>query len=428
MKFRFMSLVTVVLFGLLSFVDSQECDAENSVSPKAIVAKTEDKAIRIATFNVSLYRKQLGQLAKDLEQGDKQAEQLAKIIVRVNADIVLLNEIDDDNGKSAKLFRDRYLHTAGNDAIARPWTYIYTPTVNTGVDSGLDLDSNGKTGTPSDCWGYGEYPGQYGMAILSRYPIDEGQIRTFQNFLWSQMPEAMRPRNVDGKYYWNDSTWSKLRLSSKSHADVTINVDGQLLHLLVSHPTPPVFDGPEDRNGCRNHDEIRFWKDYVEWPAKDSRIITAKDSRNDAAKAYHVDDSGSTGGIPRDSCFVIIGDLNADPIDGSGIHQGIQGLLDSKQVNNQVIPQSEGAAEAARMQGKLNATHKADPATDTGDFNDGNPGNLRCDFVVPSANLAIVGSGVFWPIQEQLAEADKKMIDATDHRMVWIDVMLPAVK
>ena len=35
------------------------------------------------------------------------------------------------------------------------------------------------------------------------------------------------------------------------------------MHLLVAHPTPPTFDGAEDRNGTRNHDEIRFWADYV---------------------------------------------------------------------------------------------------------------------------------------------------------------------
>ena len=38
---------------------------------------------------------------------------------------------------------------------------------------------------------------------------------------------------------------------------------GKTVHFLVSHPTPPVFDGPEDRNGTRNFDEIRFWADYV---------------------------------------------------------------------------------------------------------------------------------------------------------------------
>ena len=32
----------------------------------------------------------------------------------------------------------------------------------------------------------------------------------------------------------------------------------------LHHPTPPVFDGPDDHNGTRNHDEIRFWSDYID--------------------------------------------------------------------------------------------------------------------------------------------------------------------
>ena len=54
-----------------------------------------------------------------------------------------------------------------------------------------------------------------------------------------------------------------VRLSSKSHWDVPVKVGGHTVHVLASHPTPPTFDGEEDRNGRRNHDEIRFWADYV---------------------------------------------------------------------------------------------------------------------------------------------------------------------
>ena len=53
------------------------------------------------------------------------------------------------------------------------------------------------------------------------------------------------------------------------------------LHVLASHPTPPTFDGPEDRNGRRNHDEIRFWADYI----------------SPGQSGYIVDDEGRSGGI-----------------------------------------------------------------------------------------------------------------------------------
>ncbi len=55
-----------------------------------------------------------------------------------------------------------------------------------------------------------------------------------------------------------------LRLSSKSHWDIPLQIGGAIVHVLTAHPTPPVFDGPEDRNGCRNHDEIRLWSDYID--------------------------------------------------------------------------------------------------------------------------------------------------------------------
>src|SRR5690606_19592470 len=85
---------------------------------------------------------------------------------------------------------------------------------------------------------------------------------------------------------------------------------GTVVHVLVSHPTPPVFDGPEDRNGRRNHDEIRFWADYVE----------------DGERAsYLVDDAGVRGGLAPDALFVILGDLNADPAPGAG--DGVPGAI-----------------------------------------------------------------------------------------------------
>lgn len=61
-----------------------------------------------------------------------------------------------------------------------------------------------------------------------------------------------------------------LRLSSKSHWDVPINIplDAEAsvtkrVHMLLHHPTPPAFDGAEGRNHLRNHDEIRLFADYV---------------------------------------------------------------------------------------------------------------------------------------------------------------------
>jgi hypothetical protein len=116
--------------------------------------------------------------------------------------------------------------------------------------------------------------------------------------------------------------------------------------------------------------------------------------------------------------------LNSDPNDGSGIAQGIIDLLSSKRVAANFVPESKGGVEASKLQGKVNEKHKGNPANDTGDFNDNSAGNLRIDFVLPSSNCKIVGGGVFWPTADQLKVIDSKLVDASDHHLVWLDIQL----
>ena len=376
--------------------------------------------IRIATFNVSLNRKEQGQLVRELKAGDEQAKRIATIVQLVAPDVLLANEVDYSNGEAAKLFKDLYLlKSSANEWKTQPssMVHLFTAPVNTGVPSGLDLNLNGRTADSDDSWGYGAFPGQYGMAVYSRFPISEKQVRSFQMFRWSQMPNAKRPKLVDKatgqeKFFHSDEVWNKLRLSSKSHWDVPMEINGTTLHVIASHPTPPVFDGLEDRNGCRNHDEIRLIRDYVSGTSDGS---------------YLVDDKGKSGPLAADSSFVILGDLNSDPKDGSGISQGIIDLLSSKRVLSDFVPESQGAVEATQAQGKANLKHKGNAANDTGDFNDNEPGNLRIDFVLPSANCKVVNGGVFWPAGQKLKDIDPKLADASDHHLVWLDIELAPV-
>ena len=353
--------------------------------------------LRVATFNATMNRKSAGELTEGLQKGDPQAAKIAEILRAVSPDVFLLNEIDHDE-RSAEVFLNRYLASQERQDSQEPteqppWKYFFAGPVNTGVDSGLDLDGNGKLHEPNDAWGFGTYPGQYGMAVFSRHEIQKEAIRTFQSFRWSQMPGALRPmRSNPGstalESYYPDAVWDQLRLSSKSHWDVPILIGGKTLHLIASHPTPPVFDGPEDRNGCRNHDEIRLLMDYV---------------AGDSSGAYVVDDNGRTGPLATDASFVIAGDLNSDPIDGDGRAEAIRKLLEHPRLAKSPAPKSLGGVEASENSKGANLKHQADPATDTGDFNDRNPGNLRIDFVLPSANLKVLASGVYWPSKSQSA-------------------------
>jgi endonuclease/exonuclease/phosphatase family metal-dependent hydrolase len=365
--------------------------------------------LRVATFNAAMNRKSAGELTEGLQKGDPQAAKIAEILRAVSPDVFLLNEIDYDE-RSAEVFLNRYL-SSQEPTEQPPWKYFFAGPVNTGVDSGLDLDGNGKLHEPNDAWGFGTYPGQYGMAVFSRHEIQKEAIRTFQNFRWSQMPGALRPMrsnpgSTELESHYPDALWDQLRLSSKSHWDVPILIGGKTLHLIASHPTPPVFDGPEDRNGCRNHDEIRLLMDYV---------------AGDSSGAYVVDDNGRTGPLATEASFVIAGDLNSDPIDGDGRAEAIRKLLEHPRLAKSPAPKSLGGVEASENSKGANLKHQADPATDTGDFNDRNPGNLRIDFVLPSANLKVLASGVYWPSKSQSAEANA-LVSASDHRLVWVDL------
>lgn len=354
--------------------------------------------LRIATYNTSLYGKVAGQIRQRLSDGmDSQAEKIAAIVQTVRPDILLVNEIDyDADAGTAKLLAEKFFAQPQGDLQAIVYPYIYSAASNTGIDSGIDLNRDRKKGEPDDAWGFGRYPGQYSMAVYSRFPIDEKRIRTFQNFPWSELPDALRPVDPDsGESYYDDETWKSLRLSSKNHIDIPITIGKRTIHVLASHPTPPVFDGPEDRNGCRNHDEIRFWSDYLA-----------------GAQSKHlIDDQGQRGGIAKDESVVIMGDLNSDPADGDGRPEAIRALLGHERLQD---PAPEGEGNRERK-----PDGKGEPSRDTARFRHG---NMRIDYVLPSRDLKVLNQGVFWPKQES---ADFKLISASDHRMVWIEVELP---
>jgi hypothetical protein len=381
----------------------------------------EPAPVRFATFNASLNRNNAGQLGAELAvPGSAQPDAVAEIIQRTRPDVLLINEFDYDPAALAD-FQENYLGVAHGDAEPIEYAHSFIAPSNTGVFSGFDYDNSGAAGdfVPNDSYGFGFFPGQYGMAVLSKYPIDLDGVRTFREFKWKDMPGALLPDDPDtpepADWYTPGPELDSFRLSSKSHWDLPIEIGARTVHFLVSHPTPPVFDDPPqfpagvDFNGRRNHDEIRFWADYVAGPA---------------ASRYIYDDQGRTGGLHPGAQFVIAGDQNSDPNDGDSIPGSAQLLLDSPQVNTKVTPSSPGAVQQSELQGGANETHVSDPAFDTADFADSAPGNLRADYVLPSKGLRIVDAAVFWPLNtDPLFDLVGTFpFPSSDHRLVWVDV------
>ena len=339
-------------------------------------------------------------LIKELQSGNNvQIRNIAQIIQTVRPDVILLNEFDYI--KKAKLgvkaFIKNYLKISQGGATPIDYPYYYYSTVNTGQQSPYDLNNDGnfeKFG--SDAWGFGMYPGQYAMVILSKYPIDVSSVRTFQHFKWKDMPGALLTKKPDGSDWYSKEAWAQFPLSSKSHWDVPVKIGYKTIHILASHPTPPSFDGAEDRNGKRNHDEIRFWNDYI----------------SDDSASYIYDDKGVKGGLPANSQFVLLGDQNASPVEGNAIREGIKSLLDHPKINSEPAPASKGGAEYS-PENSFGINHTA--------F-----WRMRADYVLPSKlGFKVVNSGVFWPATgEPMSELVEKRESSSDHRLVWVKVVL----
>lgn len=338
-----------------------------------LAAPVAAETLRIATWNSDLGRDGPGLLAEAIAGGeDPQVAAAVAVLVALDADVVLLTSVDYDRGLVAlSLLADRLA------AAGAPYPYRFAFRPNTGMQAGIDLDGDGRLGEPEDAIGWGRFAGQEGMAILSRLPIDDAAARDFSAFLWADLPGHLMPPLPP-------EATAVLRLSTTGHWDVPVITSAGPLHLLAFHATPPVFDGDEDLNGRRNHDETAFWLRLLE---------------------------GSLRMTPPAGPFVILGDANLDPADGDGRTDGIRALLSNPALQDPAPRGSHGRTEPAQ---------KGDPALDTAlyDF-----GGLRVDYVLPSADLRLTGAGVLWPPEgDPLADTLRA---ASRHYPVWVEVTLP---
>ena len=344
----------------------------------------------------------------------------------MNPDVILFNEFDyDAAGTAIASFQSNYLGVSQGGQTPVTYEHVFLAPSNTGIASGFDFNNDGSIGGGNDAYGFGNFEGQFGMVLLSKFPITGS--RTFQEFLWNDMPgniipDADDPQTPEADTWFTPDELNAFRLSSKSHWDITVDVNGIPVHALAAHPTPPVFDGPEDLNGRRNHDEIKFWTDYVD------------------GAGYITDDDGLSGGLAPDDRFVILGDYNADPFDGDSTGDVALQLLNHPKINGSPLscPTSLGGPDAGARTGGINSSHTGSHALDTGDFNDSGPGNLRVDYVLPSINMAIEDQGVFWPEDEDplfklVGDFDFDLFSmgfptgffSSDHRLVFADVTVP---
>ncbi len=248
-------------------------------------------------------------------------------IVRAKPDILHLTNIDYDAGQVALKALQARLAKAGVSL-----DYLFANKPNTGLPTGVDVDGDGRRGGPRDAQGFGYFSGQGGQAILSRYPLELTADKS--KLAWGDVPHSLiLPDDPVGKAQ---------RLSSSAHWAVKVSVNDRAITLLTLAATPPVFDGPEDRNGRRNHDEVLLWMHSL---AQDTGMF--------------------------EDPVVLTGNFNLDPDRGDGLRAAVKQVLSH-----------------ARFQ---------DPLPDFPTVAWERVGEMRVSYVLPDKALAVVNAEVTPP-------------------------------
>ncbi|MQQ10406.1 endonuclease/exonuclease/phosphatase family protein [Epibacterium sp. SM1979] len=324
--------------------------------------------LRIATFSTELSQKGPGLLLREITNARSSHVASALAVIAANdPDILVLQGIDwDFNERTARALQMRL----SDQGLSYPFWFTARP--NSGLATGLDMDGDRRTGGPRDAQGYGDFTGAHGMLVLSRYPLITEALRDFTDILWADLPWADLPTYPDGTPFPSQVAQTQQRLSSTNHWILpVIGPNDRRLDLMIFSATPPVFDGAEDRNGKRNHDEIALWQ--------------------------HVLD-GQFGPQPK-APVVVIGNANLDPAKGDGRHVAIQAL---------------------RSHPRLQDPAPSSPQAGTATVDWEQTGPMRVDYILPDAQLTVTRSGVHWP-QSQ----DDPAAYASRHRLVWVDLDLP---
>jgi hypothetical protein len=279
------------------------------------------ETLRLAVWHEALSRTGPGLLLRDLKKGDPVATAMAEAVRVADADILVLTKIDyDAGGLALSVFADMAAGY-GDQMPLRP---------NTGLPTGVDLNGDGTSGGYADAQSYGRFPGEGGMAVLSRFPVDWVGVQSFGGLLWKDLPGTHITAG--------DAGYDLQVLSSGGHWVVPIKVGGSTLTLMIGHSMTPVFDGPEDRNGRRNLDELRLWAQII----------------------------GDLQGP-----FVFAVNTNLDPDRGDGYRDAMAGFLATSGLQDPV------------------------PGLPTAHWE--RPGPMRVSYLLPSADLRVEGARI-WPV------------------------------
>lgn len=284
----------------------------STAEPAATAQLDDDDLLRVATLRADFEGDSVADVYAELQNGDHPvAEDAAALVQDARPEVLVLTGIPfDETDRLVETLNSHYLGIAqdGEEPLAYP--YMYSAPSNSGIDSGADLDGDGLIGSSGDLLGRGDYPGRYGLLVLSMVPIDDDGVRTFRDFLWDDVPDNVVPES------YSDVERSVLPLFSAALWDLPLEVDGETVHLIAGARTSFSFS---EADPARLRDQRQMVTDYVSPDAEDS--------------AYIYDDEAEYGGV-EGAEWIVAGD------DGLG-----SGFIRSRAELEEEDSEADGTAE-----------------------------------------------------------------------------------
>ncbi len=254
----------------------------------------------IKVFHYNIKELDSTKIKKARKLQSAQVKYSSEIIERYSPDIISINEIQYDKEEvptSDFTTRGKNLKVLGKLSKLKKMNYSFHE-ANTGMNSKPGLDGNYILKPTSeerknfaDAVNFGMFPGQYSTGGIFKYPIKSEKI--IKGLKWRDF----NPNINLSKY--RDANGNKLprdmELFDKNFSDITLDVNGKELHVILLHTVPAFgFGNKLTPNFERNHDQLEFLKWYLTGKSKFSFNIKVKPLR-------------------KNTLFIAMGDWNVDP-------------------------------------------------------------------------------------------------------------------
>ena len=260
----------------------------------ALFDKDPGQSFRIVHYNI----KELD--TKKINRGLKnpQVNASIEILNSLKPDFISFNEIQfDKKGVPTELELSTGLNLKKlNQFLDKKLEFSSFHPANTGMKATKQKNGhyllsprNSAWKTHADPVNFGVFPGQYSTGALSHFEIvDQKIISKLRWKAFNRQLNLAKFKDARGRSFPNN-----MELFDKNFSDITLNINGKLVHIILFHTVPAFgFGNPDTPNFQRNADQIAFLKWY----------LTGKPKRPDL----------NIKPLGKDDRVIAIGDWNVD--------------------------------------------------------------------------------------------------------------------